>query len=655
MKLKALFYQNPAGILAAVLLLAASIGSAFVNKNYFLVLFICFIVILVIDVLYGVLSLKVTRKYVSAINKSLLTGKSDTVDEFPLPTVMCDRYGNIVWYNAGFSEEIVEGYDIKHLSMCDFFDDFSFEKYSHLKMADASFEDYQYTSFIVNVESETNPMLCFYFYDDTALKEIALEYTYSRAFVMFICVDNIEQLSRKLTDSKFAQVLSGIESRIEEWLKEEHVVLKKLGNGNFMVVGEKRNLDSLSEKKFSVLTDIRNYTYKDVEVNATLSIGVGSGEDFSQCETRAKKSLDMALGRGGDQAAIHTDEGYIYFGGMSDRVNDNNRVSPRQTAANISNLIKKHNKVIIMGHKYSDYDALGSALGMHFFSEACGVESYVVVDEKSTLATSLFEHVQSKGFKDFLVPSKAEAVCDENALVIVVDTQRKQLTDVPSLCHRAGAMVVIDHHRRTDDYIADANILYSIPSASSTCEMVTELIQYSTLQDNPSPEICSALLSGIVLDTKDFVLRTSQRTFEAAGYLRDNGADTVQVRKFFSIDEQTAALKNEIIKSAKIHQGFMVGTSLSNHKNIRVITSTAADDMLNIDGVRASFVISKLDAERFQISARSFGEENVQLVMELLGGGGHSTMAASQVTAKDIEEAYDKLLNAIGEYKKNKS
>lgn len=654
MKLKALFYQNPAGFSAAILMLAAAVCGYFVNRQSFIILLISFVVVLVVDMLYAVLSLKSTRKYVNAVNDALLTGTSSTVDDFPLPTVICDKYGNLVWYNKQFSEDVVKSCEIKNLSMKDFFDDFSYEKYSNEKIVNGSFEDNQYTAFVVNAKSETNPMLCFYLFDDTALKEIALEYTYSRPFVMLITVDNIEQLARQLTDSKFALVLSGIESRIEGWLKAENVVLKKIGNGNFLVIGEKRNLDSLSEKKFSVLNEVRGYTYEDVSVNATLSIGVGSGENFSECESRAKKALDMALGRGGDQAAIFSENGYVYFGGVSNRVNDNNRVSPRQTAANISTLIKKHNKAIIMGHKYSDCDAIGAALGMYFFAESCGVDAFVAVDSKTTLATPLIEMFEEKGFKHFISTSKALDMCKDDTVVIVVDTQRKALTESPDLYDLAGSTIVIDHHRRTEDYISDADISYSVPSASSTCEMVSELIQYSTIQDNPSADIATALFSGIVLDTKDFVLRTSQRTFEAAGFLRDSGADTVQVKKFFAIDAEMVSLKNEIISGSKIFNGFIIGVCNADNKNIRIVTSSAADDMLNIDGVKASFVISKLGLGKYQISARSLGEENVQLIMEQLNGGGHITMAAAQVKASDAEGVKALLLDAINEYLNNK-
>ncbi len=654
MKLKAIFYQNPVGFLSALAILVMAVISFYFNKFVFIALAVSFAVVCILSLMYSLLSLKNTKKYVSAVNSALLGDSNGAVEDFPLPAVMCDEFGNIVWYNDKFSAEVIECIDTNELTIAEFIDDFSFEKLSQERIVNASYGENEYTAFIVKVNSESKPMLCMYLFDDTALKEVAYEYTYSRPFVMLMLVDNIEQLSRKLTDSRFAQVLSGIETKIEDWLKNENVILKKIGNGNFLVIGEKRNLDKLCADKFTILSEIRNYKYKDELVNSTLSVGVGNGADLAECEAKAKKALDMALGRGGDQAAVSTAEGYTYFGGMADRANDKSKVSPRQTAANISTLLKKYEKVIIMGHKFSDYDALGSAIGMQFFADSCGLESYIVADNKTTLAGSLLEFAHNNGVKNIISPSKAEDVCDDDTVVIVVDTQRKQLLESTDVYDLAGATIVIDHHRRSDDYIDDADISYSSPSSSSTCEMVTELIEYSLVSDDISETIATSLLSGIVLDTKDFVLRTSQRTFEAAGYLRDRGADTVRVRKLFSIDSEMAEIKNAIVSEAKYHNGFMVSSTNSENKNIRVITSLAADEMLKIDGVRASFVITKLSPLKYQISARSLGEENVQLIMENLDGGGHNTMAAAQVKASSMNDVKQKLLDAIDKYVNNK-
>ncbi len=654
MNIKSLFYQNPVGFVASIILAVLSVGGFFIKKEIGFSLVVAFAIVFIISIFYSVLTLKSTIKYVKAINKSLLNGEGEGVEAFPLPAVLCDVGGNIVWYNRQFFEQVVDMYDVNRLTMNDFFDDFSFNEYSQKQIASASFAESEYSAFVCKVNSESRPMLCFYFLDDTHYKSIEREYELSRPFVMMMLIDNIDALARQLTDSRFAVVIGGIELIIEDWLKDHELLLKRVGNGNYLVVGEKRNLDKLCEQKFSVLTKIREYKYKDESFDTTISIGVGSGSSFNECELKAKKSLEMSLSRGGDQASIYTDNGYIYFGGMTNRSNDNSRVSPRQTSANISALLKKYSKAIIVGHKFSDYDAIGAAMGMHFFAECCGLEASIVVDGKTSLAMSLVSHALENGFKDFITPSKAVDLCDDDTVVIIVDTQRQGLIDEPDLFDLAGATVVIDHHRRTDDYISDADVSYNSPSSSSTCEMVSELIEYSTIQGNMPDYVATSLLSGIVLDTKDYVLRTSQRTFESAGFLRDNGADTIKVHKLFAINSEMASLKNEIIADATVHNGFMIGSTNSDSKNIRVITSCAADDMLNIDGVKASFVISKLGVNKFQISARSLGEENVQLIMERINGGGHSTMAASQVKCSSIAAAKELLNTAITEYLKNK-
>ena len=648
MKFTALFYQNPAGYLTSVLLLVFSVVSFAINNNTAFIFLLLFAFVLVANILYSVFSFNATKKYVKLVNKTLLQEQTDAVDEFLLPCVMCDVKGNIVWYNQEFTE-IIENFK-GNLTIHDFFDDFGYSAFAGLKTADAEFNGRKFTAFITKIKSKSSPMLCFYFFDDTYLKDTAVEYQLSRPFVMSIFVDNIEQLSRQLTDSKFAQILSGIESKIENWLKDEKLILKKTGNGNFLVVGEKRNLDALSSGKFSVLKEVREYQFNNTPVNATLSIGVGTGDNFSECETRAKRALEMSLGRGGDQAAVYTENGYVYYGGMSNLANDNSRVSPRQTAANISTLIKKYKNVLIIGHKFSDYDAIGSAIGVQFFSEGNGIPAFVAFDEKTTLANGLVDLARENGYNNFISLEEALDKCNKDTVLFIVDTHRLLLADEPELYKKAGATIVIDHHRRSEDFINDADIFYHLPSPSSTCEMVAELIEYSTIQEKLPSVVATALFSGIVLDTKDFVLRTSRRTFEAAAYLRENKADTVSVKKLFSVSADMVSIKNEIIAGGEIYGNCMISSTESKSEHIRLVTSIAADEMLKIDGVRASFVISEIGKDFVQISARSLGEENVQLIMENLGGGGHSTMAAAQIKNTNIENAKTMLFKAIDSY-----
>ena len=648
MKILALFYQNPAGYLTSFLLLVFSVVSFAINNNTALIFLVAFIFVLLANILYSFLSFKATRKYIKEVNKSLSQEKISNVDSFPLPCVMCDKKGNVIWFNKEFGETVLT--DNQKVTICDFFDDFNYYNYSEIKTVNAEFNGRKYTAFISRIKSKSVPMLCFYFFDDTYMKETVAEYNLSRPFVMSIFVDNIDQLLRQLTDSKFAQISGGIESKIEDWLKDENLILKKSGNGNFFVIGEKRHLDKLCEDKFSVLKEVREYKYNNNPVNATLSIGVGTGADLPECESRAKKALEMSLARGGDQAAVYTENGYVYYGGMSNLANDSSRVSPRQTSANISTLIKKFKKVIVVGHKFSDYDAVGSAMGVYFFAKANGLQAYVAIDEKTTLAKPLVEISIKDGFDGFISISDAIEKCDNDTVLFVVDTHRLFLIDEAELYKKAKAKVVIDHHRRSDDFINDADIFYHLPSPSSTCEMVAELIEYSTIQESLPSVIATALLSGIVLDTKDYVLRTSRRTFEAAAFLKENKADTVAVKKLFSVSSEMINLKNEILNNAEIYGNCMISTSESKSADIRIITAKAVDEMLNVENVKASFVLSYISENVVQISARSLGEENVQLIMENLGGGGHSTMAAAQIQNADLESAKNLLLKAIDDY-----
>lgn len=649
MKFKALLHRAPVGFFASALLLLVSIFLFGKDWRAGVLCLCASVVILLVGVVYSVVTFGSAKKAVLDINRSFLPGETDAADSFPIPGVVCDPYGSVVWYNKEFENTFFSKSSGKHLKLKELISGHSFSELTELHRFETTFGERNFTVYVSRLHDKNLPLISLYFIDNTELKNINDEYFLSRPFVMHITVDNIELLSRQLSDGKFAVVTSGIEGRIENWLKNKNVIFKKTSSGRFLVIGEKRSLDKLCAEKFSVLSRVKEYKYNNSPVDATLSIGVGFGGDFSVCEERAKKALDMSLGRGGDQAAVLDDDGYTYFGGMSNRSNDNSKVSPRQTSANISNLIKKYDKVMIMGHKFSDYDSIGAALGMLFLSQAVGVEARIVVDKKKTLALDLINIVEEAGHELFIDPDDAIKMCDQRTLAVVVDTHRPSLVELPELYERSGAQIVIDHHRKMEDFISDAEIFYHRPAQSSTCEMVSELIEYSSITEKLPPIIATALLSGIVLDTRDYVLRTSKSTFEAAAFLRDNGANTVTVRKLFSISDSLIALKNEIIASGEITDGFMISKTNSKDKSLRIISSKAADEMLNIDGVRASFVISRL-GESVNISARSLGEENVQLVMEHLGGGGHSTMAAAQIKDVTTDRAKELLIDAIKKY-----
>ncbi|MBR3788685.1 MAG: DHH family phosphoesterase [Clostridia bacterium] len=649
MRFKSWLYQNPIGFLSAAVFLLVGVGFIFIDKMGAVASFLGFAVVLMLSVIYSAYSISSTKKLVKQINKSL-RGEIKNIDSFPLPAVVCNSYGGIVWYNKLFLSDILSDDDSGKFKITDVFKNFSFDDFGEEESVSAQYNDRFYTVFTTKVHDKNTPLIALYFLDDTYFKTIEKEYLITRPYAMHILVDNIDELYRKYSDSKFALITSGIESILEKWLDGHKVIFKKTANGRFLVIGEKRSLDKLCKEKFEVLNDIRAYKYENKEINATLSIGVGTGENVSECENQAKRSLELALGRGGDQCAVFMNEGYTFFGGMANLLNDNSKVSPRQTSANILNEIKKHNKVLIMGHRFSDNDSVGAAVGMEYFCRQNGVNAKVVVDEKKSLAKPLINYLEKNGYDKFIDHDEGKRFCDSKTLVIVVDTHVVSLLESEALYNDGGSKIIIDHHRRTADYIDNATIFYHLPLSSSTCEMVSELLEYSTTQITIPPEIATALLSGIVLDTKDYVLKTSRRTFEAAAYLKQNGANTVEVKKLFAVNQEQINGENEIIKNAVSYRDCMISVADKNIENLRVVTAKAADDMLNISGVKASFVISKIKNDLVNISARSLGEENVQLITEKLGGGGHSTMAACQLEDVSLELALEKLKSAIDEY-----
>ncbi len=653
MKFKTLLYQNPIGFLCASVFLLAGIGFAFFDLKNAVISFIGFVSVVLLSVVYSSFNISSTKKLVKQLNRSM---KSDVknIDSFPLPAVLCNSYGTISWYNKLFLSEILNENASVDFKITDIFKDFSFDYFLNEESVSVEYNGRLYTVFITKIYDKNVPSVAMYFLDDTYFKTTEKEYLLSRPYVMHILVDNIDDLYRKYSDSKFALVTSGIESLLEKWLENETVVFKKTSNGRFLVIGEKRGLDNLVKGKFDILNKVREYKYQDGSLGATLSIGVGTGENILECETQAKKSLDLALGRGGDQCAVFMNENYTFFGGMSNLSSNDSKVSPRQTSANISSVIKRYNKVLIMGHKFSDYDSVGSSVGLAYLAKINGVDAKVVVDEKQSLAKPLLSYLKANDFNSFIDVNDAERVCDSKTLVIITDTHISNLVESKEILEKAGNKIVLDHHRRTADYIDDAEIFYHMPLSSSACEMVSELIQYSVSQPEVPFSIATALLSGIVLDTKYYVLKTSSRTFEAAAYLKQNNANTVEVKKFFSTNQEQRNDENEIIKNAILYKNCMISIVEKKIENLRVITAKAADDMLYISGVKASFVISVIGDGRVNISARSLGEENVQLIAEALGGGGHSTMAAMQLEVASLEEAFEKLKNAIDDYYENK-
>jgi c-di-AMP phosphodiesterase-like protein len=368
-------------------------------------------------------------------------------------------------------------------------------------------------------------------------------------------------------------------------------------------------------------------------------------------EEQARQALEMALGRGGDQAAVRTASGYDFFGGRSRGVERRAKVRPRVIAQALTDLIHGNDMVFVMGHKFSDLDCLGSACALAVASRHMGKIAYVVVDRDKTLAPELLAHYEKAGFTDlFLSPQEALEIMGRRALVIVTDTHNPQLVESMALCEAANQTVVIDHHRRMASQIENAVIFYHEANASSASEMVAELVQYMS-GSRLSAGDAEALLAGIMLDTRNFVMKAGARTFEAAAYLRSMGADTVSVKRLFSGSMEQYRLKSEIVSQAVVYRDMAIAVSGAGGPDIRVAAAQAADELLSISGVLAAFALFA-EGDTVNISARSYGDVNVQLIAESLGGGGHHTMAGAQLRGVTPEQAVERLHESIDRYLK---
>lgn len=591
------------------------------------------------------------KKAVSEFNDSLSFEEKGNVQSLPLPLLIADSDNKILWYNTLFQDEVVSKNSPFSSEIMPFTDNREIADIRNANSFNATIYDKKYTVFQSPVEYGSKTAYALYFVDDTRLKNIETEYEMSKPTVALVVIDSADELIGAYKESEYAEITSSIERLTENWFSGFSGVFRKLASGRFLAVIPEHQLREMMDLKFNVLEQIRAYTYNDLAVGITLSIGVGRADNLNDSEASARQALDMALGRGGDQVAIKNADGsYSFFGGVSGGVEKRTKVRTRIVASAIAEVVKNSSNVIVMGHKFSDLDAMGAAIGMMKCASYFGKSAKIAVSEKTTLAMPLITYMRQNGLGDCFVNAEdAVHLVNDKTLLIVVDTHKADFTENQLLCEKAKTIVVIDHHRKTVNYIANAVIFYHEPHASSTCEMVTELLEYMGKKPIINREEATALLSGITLDTKNFVLRTGSRTFEAAAYLRSRGANTITVKGFFGISMDNQKLRSEVVSKAEIHKNCAISFADINSSEIRIISAQAADELLSVENIDASFVFFKTD-DIINISARSMGIINVQIIMEALGGGGHQTMAAAQLIGTTTDKALKMLVDAIDKY-----
>ncbi len=495
-----------------------------------------------------------------------------------------------------------------------------------------------------------------YFFDVTEQTEIEKLYEDERTVIAIIFLDNYDELTQGMEDQTRSSLNSLVTSILNKWAQENGVFLKRITSERFIAVFNENIMQLLEKGKFSVLDDVRETTSKQ-NVPLTLSIGVGSGvSSLPELGSLAQSSLDLALGRGGDQVAIKLTNGKVkFYGGKTNPVEKRTRVRARVISHALKELVTESDKVIIMGHKSPDMDAIGASIGIQKVAQMNERDAYIVLNPNDidTGVQRLLEEIKKHEslFERFVTPEQALELATEDTLLVVVDTHKPSLVIEERLLSKIDHVVVIDHHRRGEDFIQSPLLVYMEPYASSTAELVTELLEYQPKRGKIDMLEATALLAGIIVDTKSFTLRTGARTFDAASYLRGQGADTVLVQKFLKEDVDSYLKRAKLIETVYFYKKGIAIAKGSNTQMIdQILIAQTADTLLTMDGIQASFVISKRSDQTVGISARSLGDVNVQIIMENLGGGGHLTNAATQLTDVTIEEAEERLQTAIHEY-----
>ncbi len=638
-------------VAAAALLLtaAAAVALFFYARLLGVVVGALWVALLVTVIAFSVKYRAVLRGLYAGWVSALDPQRQEMIAAFPMPALAVTAAGEILFFNSRFEKELADGADVTGCLLSDVFTGFNLRDLCKDTVAQMQCGQHKMTAYINRMPDDAHTYVL-YFAEDTALKNIAAEYTASRPVVLMLCVDNFEEATGDMRDSMRAQVAGQVEATLDEWIDGYAGIFRKLAGDRFIAVVESRHLSSMTKERFAVLDTVRKL-FSGETVPITVSIGVGQGKTMLECETMARQALEMALARGGDQAAIKTVNGFDFYGGRSKGVERRTKVRTRVMANALCDLIRSSDRVVVMGHRQSDLDSLGSAVALAAAIRNMGKDAVVAVHRRDTMAGDLYDRFAQEGKGSIF--AEPEAVIDtmtNRSLLIVTDTHSAVMLDSQALFETASRVAIIDHHRRVVNHIQNAALSYHEPSSSSACELVTELLQYMEGASIGRPE-AEALLSGIMLDTRNFVLNTGVRTFEAAAYLRRLGADTVAVKKLFSGGLEMYRQKCALVSTATVYNGTAIVVTDADYTANRAVPAQAADELLSIQGVKGAFVLCRAGREVI-VSARSYGDCNVQLIMESLGGGGHLTMAGAQLKDTTPQEVLLRLHEAIDEYTK---
>lgn len=605
---------------------------------------------------------KVSRKRLNTIIEKVTMDAGDTSSNallsFPLPISLIDSEGGIKWYNKEFRELFPE----YHLNDCSFFDLFpEFSKDSllsndtnngficELEINDKTFKAIGNTPLPSGTDK---PLTILYLEDITFEKEIQKKYINEKTFECLVYVDNYDELMESTPSAHVPQLQAQIYKEINDWTAENNGMLIKYEKDKYFIIFKYCYLEQFIKRKFEILAKIRSINEKN-SMSATISIGIGlNGSTLYENDIFAKNAINMALGRGGDQVVVKDNEQFRFYGGSTKEHEKSTRVKARVVSFALTGLINNAENVIVLTHKNADTDGFGAAFGIYRICRINNKPVNICMDTYDKTVANMMTRLENHEEYDGLIISTAHAATKitQNTLIVVVDTHKTSLLEAPALLKPAKQIVIVDHHRRSADFIEHTSLVYHEPYASSACEMVTEILQYTTNKMSLTKLEAEALYSGIVVDTKNFTFKTGVRTFEAASFLRKQGVDTVAVKTVFQQDLQSYIKRSEIIKNSTIiRDNIAVSIAPKSDESTHIVAAQAADELLNIKGIIASFVIFNSD-DGVSISGRSLGGINVQMILEKLGGGGHLTIAGAQISKITPDEAKEQLIDAIDDY-----
>ena len=596
-------------------------------------------------------------RYLENVTGTVDTATKDTMANSPLPMIIFrPESDDIIWTNDRFLQLTGERehlFDAKLSALIPGFDSRWLMEGKNECPTEVEYGSRRFLVFghLVRTGGRSGGFLATtYWVDVTEFSLIRDQYQATRPVAAVLLLDNYDELMKNLTENQRSALVSEIDARLDEWVAESGGMLRRYQRERYLFVFDEQYLAKFIENKFDIL-DAIHQVVNPSGINATLSIGVGKdGENYRELFQFANLSIDMALSRGGDQAVIRNKFTFEFYGGRSKETEKRTKVKSRVMANALSALVSDSSQVFIMGHRSPDNDCIGAAAGVCALCRKNGVPVHIIKEAAPPPAQELIDRLSPlPEYQDcFLTAQEALLIADSRSLTVVVDTNRPDQVQAAELLESCNRVAVIDHHRRAATYIEGAALNYHEPYASSASEMVTELLQYIVEPNQILRSEAEALLAGIVLDTKNFTMRTGGRTFEAAAFLRRSGADTAEVKKLYQNDLADTVAKYALIQNAQLYRDH-IALAVSRQPVGRIIAAQAADELLNIMGIDTSFVIAP-EGDKVNLSARSMGDTNVQVILEKLGGGGNAAAAGGQVSGKSVDEVAQELKEAIDQY-----